>query len=196
MATDAQTALRTSSPAPGRYSDGHNLYLKVAKGGSKSWVFMSRLCGELGLGSATGAGKAGKLSRHQARQKANAIHVMLAEGKDPRAQRKHSRQGRGDVWRGRGSLRRQPQSRLEKTRTRTARRGPAASIATLGGAEQDRDIASITMEDVVAVLNPIWLAKPTIADAGARGSSGCSTSPRPRANAAATIRRAGAAIWC
>ena len=40
---------------PGRYADGGNLYLKIAKGGSKSWVFLYARDGkqtEIGLGSA------------------------------------------------------------------------------------------------------------------------------------------------
>ena len=44
---------------PGRYSDGGNLYLSIAKNGGKRWVFLYRFGGrqrEMGLGSASGSG--------------------------------------------------------------------------------------------------------------------------------------------
>ena len=45
--------------APGRYSDGGNLYLSISDNGGRRWVFMYRLAGkqrEMGLGSASRAG--------------------------------------------------------------------------------------------------------------------------------------------
>ena len=71
---------------PGRHADGGCLYLRIAKGGSKSWVFMYRRNGkqtEIGLGSATGKGKAGIVTLEQARRKALAIHATIGDGVDP-----------------------------------------------------------------------------------------------------------------
>jgi hypothetical protein len=45
--------------APGRYSDGGNLYLSISENGGRRWVFMYRRAGkqhEMGLGSASRAG--------------------------------------------------------------------------------------------------------------------------------------------
>jgi Arm DNA-binding domain len=45
--------------APGRYSDGGNLYLSISDNGGRRWVFMYRRAGkqrEMGLGSASRAG--------------------------------------------------------------------------------------------------------------------------------------------
>ncbi|HEX3217284.1 MAG TPA: Arm DNA-binding domain-containing protein [Aestuariivirgaceae bacterium] len=45
--------------APGRYSDGGNLYLSISANGGRRWVFMYRFAGkqrEMGLGSASKAG--------------------------------------------------------------------------------------------------------------------------------------------
>ena len=162
MATYAQAALRNPSPRPGRYGDGNNLYLKVAKGGSKSWVFLSRLCGELGLGSATGVGKAGKLSRQQARLKASAIHIMLAEGKDPRDHRK----SRGKTVLTFGEVAQACIDGLkpgwkDPDKTATAWTN---SLDQHASALTKRAVATISLDDVLAALKPIWLAKPTIAD--------------------------------
>ena len=193
MTTEAQKALKNSNPTPGRYSDGQNLYLKVAKGGSKSWVFMSRLCGELGLGSATGAGKAGKLSRQQARQKANAIHVMLAEGKDPRTQlKRHSKAVNtfGTValacidslkagWKNPAKDSTSWQNSLEQH----------ASLLT------KRNVATITTEDVLGVLSRSGRQSRRSPRQCVPASSACWTMPGPRITAAATTRQDGAAIW-
>jgi len=50
------TALQVKTlKAPGRHSDGRNLYLNVSKSGAKSWVFVYVRKGkqrEMGLGSA------------------------------------------------------------------------------------------------------------------------------------------------
>ena len=77
---------------PGRHADGGCLYLRIAKGGSKSWVFMfarmnpvtgKREQTEIGLGSATGKGKAGIVTLEIAREKAKAIHAQLAQNQNP-----------------------------------------------------------------------------------------------------------------
>ena len=193
MATDAQKALNNSNPAPGRHSDGHNLYLKVARGGSKSWVFMSRLCGELGLGSATGAGKAGKLSRQQARQKANAIHVMLAEGKDPRTHLK--RRDKAVLTFGMVAL-----ACIDSLKA--GWKNPAKdatswqnSLEQHAAALTKRAVATITTDDVLAVLEPIWTASRRSPRPYVRASSGCWTTPGPGTIAAATTRQGGAVTW-
>ena len=49
------TAAFVKTAKPGRYGDGVGLYLEVAKGGGKSWVFMWKRNGRrraMGLGSA------------------------------------------------------------------------------------------------------------------------------------------------
>jgi integrase len=71
-----------SLAAPGRYGDGGNLYLSIAKDGRKRWVFMYRLQGrqrELGLGSANKLGT----SLADARRKAAEARKSLEDGIDP-----------------------------------------------------------------------------------------------------------------
>ena len=70
---------------PGKYIDGRGLMLKVAPGGSRSWVVRVSIDGkrrEIGLGSYP------KVSLANARRKADAIRAMVAEGHDPIAERK------------------------------------------------------------------------------------------------------------
>lgn len=71
----------------GRYSDGRNLYLLVSATGAKSWLFIYRAANgkqrELGLGSFTGAGAAYAVSLSEARLRADAARLSLAQGVDP-----------------------------------------------------------------------------------------------------------------
>jgi integrase len=68
--------------APGRYSDGGNLYLSISANGGRRWVFMYRFAGkqrEMGLGSASKAGT----SLAKARELAAEARMALAAGLDP-----------------------------------------------------------------------------------------------------------------
>ena len=68
----------------GRYSDGGGLYLKIFKGGSKSWVFMWAQNGkrrEMGLGPAR------DISLKAVREKAAKMRQQVQEGLDPIAER-------------------------------------------------------------------------------------------------------------
>jgi len=65
---------------PGYYCDGAGLYLQVARGGSKSWVFRYVISGkarEMGLGSCI------TFTLAEARQRAAAQRKQLADGIDP-----------------------------------------------------------------------------------------------------------------
>lgn len=69
---------------PGYHPDGAGLYLQVTAGGSRSWIFRFMLNGkarEMGLGSLLA------VSLESARIKAAEQRALLAEGKDPIAER-------------------------------------------------------------------------------------------------------------
>ena len=149
---------------PGRHADGGNLYLKIAKGGSKSWVFLYARDGkqtEIGLGSAQRRkrSRAGTVTLDQARRKAAAIHLQLADDKHPLrekravavtfgvmademvAERKHQ-------W-GASTIAAYDKALREED-------GHAASLRAL-------PVTTITPDYVVAVLKPIWITKAAIA---------------------------------
>jgi integrase len=80
--------------AIGMHSDGDGLYLKVQRGGSKSWVFVWRRGdkrNEMGLGG-FGQGTA-PVSLALAREKADKVREALARGDDPRAGKPAKRTG-------------------------------------------------------------------------------------------------------
>lgn len=79
--TNVLTALEVKKIGrPGYYADGGNLYLQVARGGSKSWVFRFALDGrtrDMGLGGCD------TFSLAEARQRAKEARQLLADGIDP-----------------------------------------------------------------------------------------------------------------
>jgi integrase len=79
--TNKLTALRvTRAKKPGRYSDGHGLWLQVSKSGAKAWVFryMRR-----GRARHMGLGALHTISLAEARERARQARQMLLDGKDP-----------------------------------------------------------------------------------------------------------------
>jgi integrase len=80
------TALAVSRVSkPGLYADGAGLYLRVGRGGSKSWAFRYMLKGkprEMGFGGLN------KVSLADARKKAGDARLLLSEGRDPLTERK------------------------------------------------------------------------------------------------------------
>lgn len=77
------TTLKVRSlKAPGRYSDGGNLYLFISKHGARSWVFRytDRVTGAV---RDKGLGPAADITLERARERATACRLQLLEGGDP-----------------------------------------------------------------------------------------------------------------
>jgi integrase len=75
----------------GFYSDGGGLYLQVAPGGSKSWVFRFK---KNGKARDMGLGPVHTLTLAEAREKATACRRLRLDGVDPIAQRQQDRAAR------------------------------------------------------------------------------------------------------
>ncbi|WP_426111318.1 tyrosine-type recombinase/integrase [Massilia sp. PWRC2] len=74
--------------SPGYYGDGDGLWLQIATGGSKSWVFRFTLAGkrrEMGLGGLSA------VSLAIARERASQCRLLLSEGRDPIVERNAAR---------------------------------------------------------------------------------------------------------
>ena len=97
----------SNSKTPGLYADGGGLYLRVGRGGAKSWCLRYMLEGkarEMGLGGLS------KIGLADARKKASAQRLLLVERVDPLARRKAERvatkikAARSIMWMTRGHL--------------------------------------------------------------------------------------------
>lgn len=141
---------------PGRHSDGAGLYLVVDASGARRWLFLFRWDGklkEMGLGGTTA------VSLAEARIRAGEARKLLSEGRNPIEERRASKADRrapvtfgafadelvSDIQYGfRNQKHRwQWQHTLEVY---------AASLRPL-------HIDSVTTEDVLGVLQPLWQAK-------------------------------------
>jgi len=151
---------------PGRHSDGNGLYLKIAPGGSKSWVFMATNEGqkrEVGLGSIK------DITLAQARVLAGEARQRLKNGIDPRlsaatpagiptfgeiADRYIERMS--PSWRN-SKHRDQWKSTLSRVRDKAGKiSGHCQSIINL-------PVSKIDTKAVLGVLEPIWADIPDTA---------------------------------
>ncbi|MDO7843763.1 tyrosine-type recombinase/integrase [Sphingomonas immobilis] len=144
---------------PNVYSDGGGLYLRVRPSG-RSWFYIGTLDGkriELGLGSAL------DISLSKAREKAGKIRSMLIDGKDPRAERSRTTAViKPAVTFGKFAMDlvadiedgfKNPKHRQQWRNTLTTYAQPLF----------DTPIADVTTENILAILQPIWLSKPETA---------------------------------
>jgi integrase len=136
---------------PGRVSDGGGLYLNVLSATSKSWLFMWAVKGkrrEMGLGPFPA------ITLKAAREKATEYRAMVAEGLDPIAERNRRLAKTfgecADLYI--ASMEGSWKNEKHKYQWRQTLTSYCTTIRA-------RPIASISTEDVLGVLNPIWTTK-------------------------------------
>lgn len=148
--------------APGRYSDGAGLYLRITED-SRKWTFMFTWAGkkvEIGLGSLR------DVSLAAAREKAGRYREMVASGSDPREERKPKR-----VWTfsevaleflddKEGGWKNE-KHRDQWRYTLSLRKDEAGAWIDEGYCRSIRDkpIENLSTDDVLAILKPIWISK-------------------------------------
>ncbi|MTV31677.1 tyrosine-type recombinase/integrase [Rhodoblastus acidophilus] len=141
---------------PGRYADGGNLYLSVSPNGGRRWVFFFKLNGkqrEAGLGSLR------DVSLKEARGKADAMRKVLAEGRDPIDARKTCEAGPAIPTFGAFADELvdtiEEGFRNEKHRYQWKQTLGDAYCAAI----RSKRVDEITVEDVLRILQPLWLPK-------------------------------------
>lgn len=144
---------------PNVYSDGGGLYLRIRTSG-RSWIFIGTLNGkriELGLGNAL------DVSLAKARERAAAIRIMLIDDIDPRVERAKAKVIEkppvtfgvfamdlvDDIEEGFKN----PKHRQQWRNT----------LKTYAEPLFETPIDQVTTEQILAVLQPIWLTKPETA---------------------------------
>ena len=142
--------------APGMYGDGATLYLNVARGGSKSWiqrVTIDRRRRDIGLGGFPVVGLA------EARRRAFANRVAIAEGRDPLAEKRRSRVPTFREAAVRTLEANRPRWRSTKSISNWLQQMEKRAFPVIG----DTPVNKVAREDVLRILTPIWAAKPEIA---------------------------------
>ena len=141
---------------PGMHHDGRGLYLRVAPGGSKSWMLRATIDGrrrDIGLGGYPA------VSLAKARQFADAHRLAVAEGRDPLAEKRRAATptfAEAAVKVHEANLPRWKNGKHTDQWINTLR---TYAFPTIGKMSLDR----ITRRDVLAVLTPIWTTKPETA---------------------------------
>jgi len=150
------TARKVATAKPGKHSDGGNLYLIVADTGSRKWVLRFTWRGaakEMGLGSANDVPLA------DAREKAADARRTLAKGLNPIDERK--RNGAIPTF---GEMADSVCDTLSAGfRNEKHKAQWRMTLTTYAAPLRSKAVDTISTEDVLAILKPIWADKPETA---------------------------------
>ena len=142
---------------PGLHADGNGLYLSVTKTGAKSWALIYRWRNkrvELGLGPARAVTLA------QARERAQDAASLRAQDIDPRQHWRRVEQGTPTFGKVALELIEGRESGWKNAKHRQQWRNTLKTYAAL---IWDRAIDEVAVDDLLAILSPIWMSKPETA---------------------------------
>lgn len=140
----------------GRHSDGGGLYLRITSNGARSWVFMSSVGGkraEIGLGAAN------SVSLATARELAGQMREAVATGRDPRSAitQPVEAASREPTF---GEFSEDYIASVEGGwRNPVHRQQWRNSLRDHAKVLKDMALSQICTDDILAVLQPIWLTK-------------------------------------
>jgi len=140
--------VRSNKLKPGRHSDGGGLYLNVADGGTKSWLFMWARNGkrrEMGLGSFPA------VSLAKARERAVNARSAVADGGDPIADRDREAEPTFAEAAEKFLASMEKGWRNEKHRAQWK-----TTLEHYCEPMRAKRVSTITTDDVLGVLTPIW----------------------------------------
>ena len=163
-------AVATLKPDPSdryarRYADGGNLYLIVDKSGAKRWALLYRDRRDGGRFREMGLGSLSAVSLAEARQKAADARKLIDAGQDPISHRRASRAaGIGAaITFGEYADRYINETVAPRVRNEKHLAQWRSTLSNDAAALHGVSLAGIGNEDVLAVLKPIWQAKPETA---------------------------------
>lgn len=143
---------------PGMHNDGEGLYLHVSKTEAKSWILRTRVHGkktDIGLGSAS------LVPLAKARDRARNLRAIARDGGDPLAENRKAAgtptfsEAAWQVWREQIET----TARNEKHKAQWINTLREYAFPVIG----DRKVDKVQSNDILAVLQPIWLTKPETA---------------------------------
>lgn len=150
------TARKVETAKPGKYSDGGNLYLIVTPQGTRKWVLRYTWRGkakEMGLGSV------GSVPLADARQKASDARKLVAQGINPIEARKRDR-GIPAFAEMADEVREALSAGFRNDKHKAQWK---STLATYAAPLNAMPVDSITTDDILAALKPIWTTKPETA---------------------------------
>ncbi len=143
--------------APGRHADGGGLYLRITTAGARSWVFMTASNGKR---AEIGIGPVSSVSLATARRIAGEVREAVAVGQDPRGILGTEAPVEEPTVLTFGAFANQYISSVEDGwRNPVHRQQWRNSLRDNAAALQNVPVTDVGTEDVLAVLQPIWLTK-------------------------------------
>ena len=181
---------------PGRYADGHLLFLQVRRivNGNrvylgKSWIMRFHAPNgrvrEIGLGSAL------KVSLKEAREARDAAYALLRNGVDPLRDRETKRAVANNARTFGDFTDEYLKTALTGFRNEKHKWQWRQTLEKHAKPIWKRFLQDITTDDVAACLDPIWDTRMRRRGGCAAGSSGCSQRRRPRGLSKAKTSRRG-----
>ncbi len=150
----------TTTTTPGRHTDGQGLYLLVEASGAKRWLFLFRWQGKL---KEMGLGGLASVSLADARAKAAEARRAIAAGRNPINERRAAKAAAGQA----DSFGPFTDALLDDIgpgfRNAKHRAQWKSTLTTYAGSLRHKRLDQIDTHDVLAVLQPIWQAKPETA---------------------------------
>src|SRR6516165_97573 len=146
------TARKVETAKAGKYSDGGNLYLIVSHEGTRKWVLRFTWRGkarEMGLGTPA------TVSLADAREKAAQARRMVAQGLDPIHERKRDR-GTPTFAEMADQVREALSTGFRNEKHKAQWKSTLAVYAASLG---DKPVDTISTNDVLSLLKPIWTTK-------------------------------------
>ena len=146
------TARKVVTAKPGKYSDGGNLYLIVSPNGSRKWVLRFTWRGmpkEMGLGSAA------TVSLADARDKAATARRKIAQGLNPIDERKRT-SGVPTFGEMADEVREALSAGFRNEKHKAQWK---STLATYAAPLSNKPVDTVTTDDVLAILKPIWTTK-------------------------------------
>lgn len=146
------SARKVETAKPGKHSDGGNLYLVVSPSGARKWILRFTWRGrpkEMGLGSAA------SVPLGEARERAAHARQMIARGLNPIDERKRDRDipTFGDLA---DDVRESLSARFRNEKHRAQWK---STLLTYAAPLRTKPVDTITTDDVLTVLKPIWITK-------------------------------------
>jgi len=139
---------------PGRHADGNGLYLKVRKSGSKYWVFMSKKNGkrtEIGLGAFN------DITLHEARKMSEKLRVKVSEGTS--LVQKPSPMTEGYTPSFLRCVDEFLKTKESGWKNHKHRAQWHMTLKKYAKSLHNLDVDKVTTNDVLAILQPMWLTK-------------------------------------
>ena len=155
------TARAAATLKPGRHGDGDGVHLIVSPSGARKWVYRFTFDGRV---TGDGSRSAAVVTLAEARDKAQAARKLRDTGEDPSRPSGASRMKTAGRTR-RSALWPTCSSHRRKQNGATKSIGPSGgmTLAHYAAPLRSRPVSEIGTEAVLAILTPIWQAKPETA---------------------------------